>query len=157
MVTAAMMYLKARKMERHPRLMDPELAAILRNNGKGAQHQRRCRVLTLARADATAPVTCLCASRAGHARCVWAAAAGSHSVTEYTCQMPLASQRSACPPHVCYMACCVRQSYVCVYASMGLCTRSSQMGGNTRHSRHCAPSRSCSPAGLAPARWRVRS
>ncbi len=33
-VTAFMIWLKARKMQRHPRLMDPELAAIMRN-GKG--------------------------------------------------------------------------------------------------------------------------
>lgn len=37
MVTAAMVYLKARKMQRHPLLVDPELAAIMRNGGKGAQ------------------------------------------------------------------------------------------------------------------------
>jgi len=33
-VTAFMIWLKARKMQHHPRLMDPELAAIMRN-GKG--------------------------------------------------------------------------------------------------------------------------
>ena len=35
-VTAIMIWLKARKMQRHPRLMDPELAAIMRNGGNGA-------------------------------------------------------------------------------------------------------------------------
>ncbi|KAK9832849.1 hypothetical protein WJX81_007097 [Elliptochloris bilobata] len=35
-VTATMMWHKARKMEQHRPLMDPELAAILSNNGKGA-------------------------------------------------------------------------------------------------------------------------
>ena len=56
-VTAAMMYLKARKMERHPRLMDPELAAILRNNGKGARPQGLLLDSHTARAGANGPVT----------------------------------------------------------------------------------------------------
>lgn len=36
LVTVAMIWWKARKMQLHPKLMDPELAAIMRNGGKGA-------------------------------------------------------------------------------------------------------------------------
>ena len=36
LVTVVMIWWKARKMQLHPKLMDPELAAIMRNGGKGA-------------------------------------------------------------------------------------------------------------------------
>ena len=35
-VTVVMIWWKARKMQIHPKLMDPELAAIMRNGGNGA-------------------------------------------------------------------------------------------------------------------------
>ena len=41
-VTVVMIWWKARKMQLHPKLMDPELAAIMRNGGKGALSPFAC-------------------------------------------------------------------------------------------------------------------